>query len=235
MAGFGTLVGLAGAVLALAGAASAAPYPAMGPVSAYMMPQADEIAMARSAAPASLSADASVIVLGPKGYVEAAHGKNGFVCMVQRSWFAGFRDDGFWNPKIRGPVCFNAEAARSVLPAFMTRTEWVMSGVSREVMVKRTATAMGAHRIRTPEVGSITFMLSKEGYLGDDAAGPWHPHLMFYMPPMPVSDWGANMPGTKVYGNGADPGDPYAVFYVPVANWSDGSPDEHPPGAHHDM
>jgi hypothetical protein len=198
----------------------------MAPVSQYLMAdQAAEIGLARSAAPPSISGDAEVLVLGPKGYVVAAHGKNGFVCLVSRAWFSGFQDDEFWNPKENGPICFNRQAARSVLPTFLTRTAWAMAGVSRPEMLKRTRAAMAAGKIRAPEVGSLTFMMSKDSYLGDGPHGPWHPHLMFYMPPMPTADWGANLPGTRVFATEAGV-DPYTTFYVPVAIWSDGTPDE---------
>ncbi len=207
-------------------ARAATPYPAMAPLAQYLMAdRAAEIAMARSAAPPSVSADAEVLVLGRQGYVSAAPGKNGFVCIVSRSWFSGLEDNGFWNPKERGPICFNPEAARSVLPTFLARTKWVLAGASRAEMMARTRKAMATGRIPVPAAGAMTFMLSKHGYLGDDAGGPWHPHLMFYMPPMQPQDWGANLPGTHVLGQNA-PGDPYTMFYVPVATWSDGAPDE---------
>ena len=74
---------------------------------------ADEIALARTAAPPSISAEAAVLVLGSRGYEPAVTGKNGFTCFVERSWAAGFADAEFWNPKIRAPNCFNPEATRS--------------------------------------------------------------------------------------------------------------------------
>jgi hypothetical protein len=185
-----------------------------------------EIAMARSAAPPSISADAEVLVLGPHGYVTAAPGKNGFVCLVERAWFSGLTDDGFWNPKLRGPDCYNREAARSVLPTFLTRTNWVMTGASLAEIRARTRAAMAAGRIRPPEVGAMNLMMSKDGYLGDDAGGPWHPHVMFFTPPIPLADWGANLPGARVFGSPAVAGvDPYNTFFVLVAAWSDGTPD----------
>src|ERR1700684_696355 len=95
---------------------TATPYPKMAPVDQYMMERNAEIALARSAAPESISRDADVFVLGPRGYELAAKGKNGFVCAVERGWSAGADDPDFWNPKLRGPICFNAAAARSYLP-----------------------------------------------------------------------------------------------------------------------
>jgi hypothetical protein len=223
------------ALVASAAAQPATPYPAMAPLADYLMAdRAAEIALARSAAPPSVSADAEVLVLGPHGYVSAGPGKNGFVCIVSRAWFSGFKDDGFWNPKQRGPICFNRQAARSVLPTFLARTTWALAGVSRPEMLKRTRDAVAAGKIRAPETGSMTYMMSKGGYLGDEAGGPWHPHIMFYTPPMPTADWGANLPGTRVFATGADGGDPYATFYIPVAAWSDGTPDEKA-GAKHEM
>jgi len=223
------------AALAQSGPAQAAsPYPAMAPVSAYMMERDAEIAMARSAAPPSVSAGAEVLVLGPRGYVSAAPGKNGFVCLVERAWFSGLQDDGFWNPKLRGPDCYNRQAARSVLPTFLTRTKWVMAGASLPEIRARTRAAMAAGRIRPPEIGGMNFMMSKDGYLGDDAGGPWHPHVMFFTPPLPTAEWGANLPGTRVYGTDAAAGDPYTTFYVPLAAWSDGTPDA-AAGGHHTM
>jgi len=63
----------------------------------------EEIALSRSAAPTSISGDASVLTLGDHGYETALKGRNGFVCLVQRSWAAGFDDAEFWNPKLRAP------------------------------------------------------------------------------------------------------------------------------------
>jgi hypothetical protein len=59
-------------------------------------------------------------------------------------------------------------------------------------------------------------------------AGPWHPHLMFFLPRMDVAEWGANVPGSPVLGAGGAI-EPWTVFFVPVSNWSDGTPDAHPP------
>ena len=223
------------AAFAPGSAAQAATYPTMAPVSAYMMERDAEIAMARSAAPPSVSAGAEVLVLGPHGYVSAAPGKNGFVCLVERAWFSGLTDTGFGNPKLRGPDCYNRQAARSVLPMFLERTKWVLAGASQAQIRARTRAAMAARRIRPPEIGSMNFMMSKDGYLGDDAGGPWHPHVMFFTPPIPTAEWGANLPGTRVYGSDAAAGvDPYTTFYVPLAAWSDGSPDD-AAGGHHSM
>ena len=86
------------------------------PITQYQMAPAEEIALARSAAPPVISKDATVLVLGARGYAVAAQGTNGFTCIVERSWATTFDDPEYWNPKVRAPICFNAATTRSVLP-----------------------------------------------------------------------------------------------------------------------
>jgi hypothetical protein len=221
------MTALTGGLAAGAATAEGARYPAMAPLDQYLTPdQAVEIAQAREAAPSSISGDAEVLVLGPQGYFSAVKGKNGFVCMVQRAWFSGLNDAEFWNPKERSPICFNPQGARSVLPLFLERTQWVLAGASRDEIVARTKAEVAANTFPVPEVGVITYMMAKSGYLNDQAHGPWRPHLMFFVPKTSAADWGANLPGSPVLMGDSDGVQPYALYFVPVARWSDGSPDE---------
>jgi hypothetical protein len=198
-------------------------YPAMAPVEQYRVASAsEEIALARSAAPASISGDAGVLTLGEHGYETALKGRNGFVCLVQRSWAAGFDDAEFWNPKLRSPICFNPAAARTVLPAYLERTEWVIAGVSKADMINRTNAELAANRIATPEPGAVAFMMSKLGNL-NDLAGHWHPHLMFFLAHTDVAGWGADLHGSPVFAARGDL-EPITTFFVLVPTWSDGTP-----------
>jgi hypothetical protein len=96
------------------------PYLAMAPFSQYLIPdEHDEIALARSAAPASISDEAEVLVLGRDAYTIAVKGTNGFVCPVERSWSAATDFAEFWNPKIIAPICLNPPAARTYLPGVL--------------------------------------------------------------------------------------------------------------------
>jgi hypothetical protein len=218
-----------GAALALclggAALADTPSYPAMAPITAYQMPRDAEIAMSQSAAPPSIAKDAEVMVLGPAGYEVAVKGTNGFVCMVQRGWANEPDNAEFWSPKVRGPLCFNDIAARSVMPTYLERTQWVLAGASRDEVIRRTKAAIAAGRIGPPEPGAMSFMLSKDSYLGDNAGGHWHPHVMLFVPRDAAGnppDWGQDQPGSPVLSNG--PGlDPAALFFIPVAKWSDGS------------
>lgn len=97
------------------------PYPNMAPIDQYLMrDQGAEIALARSAAPESISRDAEVLVFGRHGFETAVKGKNCFVCIVERSWTSA-ADADFWNPKVRTPICYNATAAHSLLPRNIKR------------------------------------------------------------------------------------------------------------------
>src|SRR6516164_9114760 len=101
------------------------PYPtSMAPLDQYLMADRNaEIALARSAAPPSIAKDATVMVLGRQGYEIAVEGTNGFVCNVDRSWMDQFENSPeFWNPKRLGPVCYNPQAARTLLPILLIRT-----------------------------------------------------------------------------------------------------------------
>ena len=207
----------------LASAQSLPPaYPDMGPVAQYLLASRDEeIALARSAAPTAISEDAEILTLSPKGYETAVKGSNGFVCLVERSWNQNFNDD-FWNPKIRAPHCLNAPAVRSVLPNYLQRTKWVLSGASKAEVRDRIKSAVAAHQIPEPEVGSMAYMMSKDGYLNSDAGGPWHPHLMFYLPRSTQGELGANLKGSQIFSDSA--AEPMAItFFVPVSRWSDGT------------
>jgi hypothetical protein len=210
-----------------------APYPAMAPIEQYRIADAPtEVALARSAAPPSVSNDAEVLVLGERGYQTAVKGRNGFVCFVERSWTAAFDDPEFWNPKLRGPNCFNPPALRSVLPQYLKRTEWVLAGRNRAQLVEDARLAFSAHTFVAPEAGSFSFMLSKQGYLGDEAAGPWLPHVMLFVPHGQTAIWGAGLEGSPILGRDGSPLEP-TVLFIPVRRWSDGSPVPPPAPAEH--
>jgi hypothetical protein len=106
----------------------------MAPVDQYLMERNAEFLLARSAAPDSISSDATILVLGRQGY-ETAVRENGFVCMGERSWMAQFDSPEFWNPKIRGAECLNRQAARSILLIANLRTRMVMAGLSKAEIV----------------------------------------------------------------------------------------------------
>jgi hypothetical protein len=203
---------------------AAAPYSKMAPIEQYLMTdRSAEIAMARSAAPPSISTDAEVMVLGPHGYESVVKGKNGFVCLVERSWMSPFDFAQFWNPKMRGPICFNPPAVRSILPLTFKRTELVLAGMSKDQIVEAIK-AFDANGLPPLEPGAMSYMMSPQGYL-NDSAGHWVPHLMFYVPLTDPKSWGADLPGTPVMLNPQFAGapEPITEYMIPVFTWSDGT------------
>ena len=165
-------------------------------------------------------------MLGAHGYETAAKGTNGFVCFVGRSWDMAFTSPEFWNPKIRTPQCDNAVSARSVLPRYLARSARVLSGMSKPEMQKREAADRAAGTLKTPEPGAVCYMISKGGYINDAAAGPWHPHVMFFAPRTDDGAWGANLPGSPVDSDSTSY-DQTTIFFVVVPAWSDGTPGPH--------
>jgi hypothetical protein len=200
------------------------PYPTMAPVSQYLMPRTAEIEMARSAAPASISANAEVLVMTKTGYVVAAQGSNGWACFVGRMWSAGLDDPEFWNPKGRGAACLNPEAVQSVLPFYLARAKWALAGDTREEIAKKSQAGYADHQFTEPR--GFALMLSKESYLNDDVKGPWRPHIMPFVAKDKLAAWGAGFAGSPIL----SPATATFRSYEPVTiiilapYWSDGSP-----------
>jgi hypothetical protein len=180
-----------------------------------------EIALARSAAPPSVSRDAEVLVLGRKGYETAVKGKNGFVCIVERSWMAPYDDPEFLNPDQRLPLCLNAPAARTHLPLTIKATELALSGISKSRMFDTIKTAFDKKELPLPAPGSMCYMMSKQQYFGRKYRNA-DPHLMFWFPKEDKMNWGAGLPASPVYVHQDTP-DPITTFIISVSKWSDGT------------
>jgi hypothetical protein len=202
-----------------------APYPTMAPLEQYLIADRDaEITLSRSAAPESISGDADVLVLRQHGYETAVKGKNGFVCFVQRSWAAGPDAPEFWNPKLRSPICINPPAVQSFLPLIVKKTEWVLAGRSKAQISEDLQAAFDKKDLPMLEPGAMSYMQSKQGNL-NDSAGRWHPHVMFFVPLAKAETWGANLPGSPMLATEV-PLERMTIFMIPVAKWSDGTPDD---------
>jgi hypothetical protein len=200
------------------------PYPtSMAPLDQYLMDRNDEIALARSAAPPSIAKDATVLVFGKDGYETAVKGTNGFVCNVDRSWMDRFENSPeFWNPKRRGQVCYNPQAAKTIVPLVMIRTRLALAGKSKAEMKEGLKAAIEKGELPAIEPSGMSFMLSKQGHLNDHD-GHWLPHLMFYVPPKDAETWGANLPNSPVLGGSPRDPEPISIFLVTVDKWSDGT------------
>jgi hypothetical protein len=200
-------------------------YPAMAPLEEYLMPTDAEIAMARSAAPASVADGATVMVMGRQEYTTAVQGTNGFLCYVERSWARNTEDPEFWNPKLRSPNCFNEAAARSVAQIYLMKSRLVLAGQSKAQIADAIAAALDQQKLPALVPGAMCYMMSKQQFLNDQAKS-WHPHLMFYVAGDAGQSWGANLQGSPLIAvNDAE--ERVTVMMVVVPRWSDGTPDEH--------
>ena len=211
------------------------PYPSMAPLDQYLIAdQNAEIALARTAAPSSISREAKVMVLGSHGYETAVEGKNGFVCVVERAWMSPFESPEFWNPKNRSPICLNPAAARTVLPITLRRTKLVLAGKSKDEIKQSIKAAIEKKELPELEAGAMSYMMSKHAYL-TDAGNHNMAHLMFYTPLGTV--WGANVvdssndvsepfPGSPLLLAPSYKGNPEPIdmFLMGTSVWSDGTP-----------
>jgi len=196
------------------------PYPNRAPIEQYLMDRDAEIALARSAAPDSSSRDAEVLVLGRHGFETAVKGKNGFVCTVERSWTSA-PDSDFWNPKVRVPEFLNAAAARSYLRRNLKRTDLILAGRTKAQVDEAIVAAVDKKELPAMEPGAMCYMMSKQGYGGDSVA-PWPSHLMFYFSQTDPGTWGADLPGSPIFGM-SDTREHLTEFVIAVQRWSDGT------------
>jgi hypothetical protein len=191
------------------------PYPTMAPIEQYRMDRDAEIALARTAAPASISRDAEILVLGQKNYETAVKGKNGYLCVVGRAFAGPLNNPEFWSPKNRSPICWNPPAARSLWPYAVKEAGMALAGATKAQIVEAIRTAVAKKELGVPETGSMAYMMSKEAYLTDRGDHNLA-HVMFELPRNGVLQDDPN------YFVSWDPA-PVIEFNVPVGQWSDGT------------
>ncbi len=200
------------------------PTSTMASIDRYLMDRDAEIAMARSAAPPSVAKDATVMVLGRHGYETAVEGKNGFVCAVGRSWDLPKNNPAFWDPKIHGPICLSAPGARSFLPIYFKKTELAIAGRSNTQIEDAIIDGIAKGELPTPEPGSMSYMLSKQGYLNAGVKGPWLPHVMFFVSEIDPKALGSDLGDDVPLDAHEEKIGRYTTIDVPVSKWSDGTP-----------
>jgi hypothetical protein len=197
-------------------------YSVMAPLDQYLITdQNAEIALARSAAPASISNAADVLVLQRGGYTTVVKGSNGFVCIVERAWANTTDDAQFWNPQVRAPHCLNPPAARTSLPYFLMKSKLVLAGKSKTEIAAAIAAAVDKKELPALASETMVYMMSKQQYLNDDG-NSWRPHVMFYATGDAEKSWGAHLPGSPVM-SAYDPEQRVTTFFVLTDKWSDGT------------
>lgn len=136
----------------------------------------EEIALAKSAAPASISAEARVMVLTDSGYVVGDPGNSSVTCVVNRSWTHSVE-----------PHCYDAEGARTVMLIELRRNFLRHSGKTEADIAAEIGRGLASGIYRLPSRPALTYMMSPRQVLyGDNGkrVGKWRPHLMVYFPYM---------------------------------------------------
>ena len=151
-----------------------------------LLARSQEIALARSAAPANIGDSAAIYVFTDSGFILAEQGSNGAACYVSRSW-----------PTSIEPHCFDAEGAASIMRIHMREVELLHRGLTPDAAQRAMAPDIFSGKLRLPARPAMSWMFSAEQKLiGDtgEPAGRWRPHIMIYYPylaPMPGGDGGA--------------------------------------------
>lgn len=173
-----------------------------------LLPRDREIALARSAAPPAVSDSATIYVLGASGWEIAVQGSNGVACHVNRSWVASLE-----------PQCYDAEAAVTILPMELRRTELLHQGRSLDAANRDIAEGLAAGRFRLPRRLAMSYMLSAaQQLIGDDGrpVGTWHPHVMIFFPYLTAAELGLGANQDPQAAILVDPGKPTANVMVIV-------------------
>lgn len=172
----------------------------------------EEIALARSAAPTSVSEKASILILRNGKYETAHQGSNGVTCFVSRS-----------RPLSIEPICYDPEASRSILPLEVQRIEMRLAGASNEEIESRVAESIGSGKISLPQRPAIAYMMSAGQVLyADDETrvGSWYPHVHLYMPYATAEQFGGLDPSVPT-AFVDDEGKPSANLVVVVREFVD--------------
>ncbi|SRR5579871_73232 len=150
------------------------------------MPRQQQITLAESAAPAEVSSQATVYVLGSKGYEKVREGTNGFSCFVGRHFVKP-------TETTIEPACFDAEGSRTLLLVYLHGEELRTSGRSEADIKADVANGYKEGRYKYPSKPGFLYMMSSQNRLSaisDRSSGIFPPHLMFYAPNMTSQDIG---------------------------------------------
>jgi hypothetical protein len=207
-------------LLAALGAGSLAAQAPVPPLNQFMMTRDAEIALAKSAAPASITDRASIKIFTPAGYQVVHEGDNGFACVVLRGWSAPtFTPAAFralvYDATVRAPICYNPAAARTVLPLQELRAKLGMAGKTPEQIAEGVQSAYAQGELPKMEGVSFAYMFSANQNLGP-GVGAWHPHIMVFTPYHDNAMLGGNAFAGPLPFVSDDAGTPFAVTVIPV-------------------
>jgi hypothetical protein len=192
------------------------------PLSAYLMEEAAEIALARSAAPDNVAGPATVKVLTPQGFKVKVEGSNGFVCLVLRGWGAPTYSppplrEYVYVADLRAPICFDAVSSRTMMPYYELRHRLGMEGKSPEEITRGIEAAYAKGELPGVDTASMAYMFSADQYLGPHLGHDFiFPHLMLFLPYYDNARLGGNDRRSGLPFLSDDAGTPFAVTIVPM-------------------
>lgn len=189
------------------------------PVKPVPLPDAEEIALAVSAAPAELSDKATVYAVRDGTVLTIRAGTNGASCMVARDLHGGSLY----------PICYNAEGTRTMLQRELLEVRLRSLGVAEDSIDKAVTAAYKSGQLETPKDVALAYMLSPKQVLFSSPkaegrrVGAWQPHLMLYVPNATPEKFGlTGESGEPIQVGNA--GTPRAEVIIKVQKWADGTP-----------
>jgi hypothetical protein len=176
-----------------------------------VLSEAEEIALARSAAPSDVSGQATILVLRNDRYETAHLGSNGVTCMVSRSL-----------PLAIEPICYDPEASRTILQMEIRRVELRLAGVPTEEIDRRQAESIANGEFTLPTRPAMAYMMSAGQILYADAetrVGAFRPHLHLFNPYATAEQFGLYGEPTRDAALVFDEGKPTANLIVFVSDF----------------
>ena len=151
-------------------------------------PRQKQIELAESAAPKSVSNNATIYVLTKAGYEKARQGSNGFTCLVQRDVAGGGTLE---------PQCYDAVGTASTLQAALFRESERAAGTPEAEIKRKIEEGFKSGRFKVPAKPGLIYMLSDSTFIVDDQTGKVihvAGHLMFHAPYVTYKDLGLTGP-----------------------------------------
>ena len=189
------------------------------PVKPVPLADTAELALAISAAPSELSRNATVYTVRDGKVTTIRQGTNGSACMVARDFHAGSLY----------PICFNPEGTRTVMKRELMQLRLRTLGVAEDSIDRAVDAAYARGELEAPREMALAYMMSPRQVLFSNSGatgrrvGPWHPHLMFYVPGATPAKFGL-AEGADEPLQFSSPGTPRAEVVVKVQRWADGTP-----------
>jgi hypothetical protein len=190
------------------------------PVVPTPLPDAEELALATSAAPPEISAKADVYTFKAGKPVKVRAGSSGAACMVARDLHEGSAY----------PICYDAEGVRTRMQRELMEVGLRMSGAAEDEIERRVAAAYDKGELKRPGKITVAYMTSPRQVIFSSAraegrrVGAWWPHLMITAPGLSAAGLGIP-PNASLGGFSIDAIDGHHnELVVQLHTWSDGTP-----------